>query len=155
MSDYTPKREKDTIDAAVTSASKVPGSLTLNELNAISDKGLVVSGGSGGSATNSAFDLVLWVTDNPKGNPSVTIDGDFDSVYSKLTTSDGKISACVMSNINKNYKINYKSLGISDLYAENDCVYIDCNVSENSQRSFIWNSDGTIIIDNGGGGGGR
>lgn len=45
MSEYTVEREKSTIDNAVETASHVPGSLTLNELNAISDKGLVVSGG--------------------------------------------------------------------------------------------------------------
>lgn len=60
MSDYTPKREQDTIDSAVASASKVPGSLTLNELNAISDKGLVVSGGSE-SVVEQDFDYVLRV----------------------------------------------------------------------------------------------
>lgn len=63
MSDYTPKREKDTIDAAVTSASKVPGSLTLNELNAISDKGLVVSGG--GSSSPVGLAKVKFVADDP------------------------------------------------------------------------------------------
>lgn len=147
MSDYTPKREKDTIDAAVTSASKVPGSLTLNELNAISDKGLVV----GGSATNSAFDLVLWMTDNDEVN--LTIDGDFDSVYSKLTKSDGAISACVMVNDQTNYKINYKSLEFKDSYVGNDCIFISCYISGGEVVVFMWNSDGTIDIQGNVGGG--
>lgn len=44
---YSWDREKHTIDNFPSTAQPVPGGMTLNELNALSDKGLVMASGSG------------------------------------------------------------------------------------------------------------
>lgn len=142
---------KDDLDILKAAEKADTNKLTFNAITELDNKGMLGMYG-GGSASNSAFDLVLWVTGNAVDEPNLVIDGDFDSVYSELTKSGGSVSACVMSNIQNNYKISYKSFGILDLYASNNCVYI-VYVSENSQVTVIWGSDGTIEVENTGGGG--
>lgn len=149
MSDYTPKREKDTIDAAVTSASKVPGSLTLNELNAISDKGLVV----GGSATNSAFDFILWATSAPGTGMSFVVDGDHDAVMTKLKANSDDLIACVMANRGEGSSY-YESRSIDSVYTAGDVITITALFHGLSSMAVDWRPDGSVIIQDEQGGGG-
>lgn len=146
MSDYTPKREKDTIDAAVTSASKVPGSLTLNELNAISDKGLVVSGG-GESVVEQDFDYVLRaiVPTNPElevvsGN-GVELFNDLDSSKQDLSSGYWNMNRVLAYTVNSE---NGKVGVFGDCYFDTADGIIFLKLSEGSTDCFIFHPDGTF-----------